>query len=66
MHIVKVYNSRDANFNVGTNARSGYWSFRDTTSYTTMAYKALKSNLKLSEPMLPLIFFLFYACSKGL
>ena len=36
------------------------------TSYTTMAYKALKTNLKVSEPLLPLTFFLFYAYSKGL
>ena len=66
MYVVKVYNPRDANFHVGTSVRSGYWLFKDTTSYTTMAYKALKTNLKLSEPMLPLIFFLFYAYSKGL
>ena len=66
MHVVKVCNPLDANFHVGTSAKSGYWSFLDTTSYTTRAYKALKTSLKLSEPMLPLIFFLFYACSKGL
>ena len=58
MHVVKACNTRHANFHVLTSARSGYWLFRDTTSYTTIAYKALKTNLKVSEPMLPLIFFL--------
>ena len=66
MHVVKVCNPRNANFHVRTSFRSGHWLFRVTTSYTTMAYKAQKINLKVSEPMLPLIFFLFYACSKGL
>ena len=66
MHVVKVYNPRHVNIHVRTSVRSGYWLVRDTTSYTTMAYKAFKTNLKVSEPMLPLIFFLFYACSKGL
>ena len=49
MHVVKVCNPRHANFDVGTSARSGYWLFRDTTSYTMMAYKVLKTNLKLSS-----------------
>ena len=66
MHVVKVCNPRHAKFHVRTSVRSGYGLVRDTTSYTTMAYKVLKTNLKLSEPMLPLIFFLFYAYSKGL
>ena len=66
MHVVKVCNPRHANFHVRMSVRSGYWLFRDTTSYTTMAYKALKTNHNVLEPMLPLIFFLFYACSKGL
>ena len=66
MHVVKVCNPPLANVHVRTSARSGYWLYRDTTSYTTMAYKALKTNLKLSEPNLPLIFFFFQDYGKGL
>ena len=66
MHVVKVCNPRHANLHVRTSARSGYWLFRNTTNYTTMAYQALKTNQKVAEPLLPLIFFLFYDYSKGL
>ena len=60
MHVVKVCNPHHANFHVRTSVRSGYWFFRDTTSYTTMAYKVLKSNLKLSEPIKLNTSLLFY------
>ena len=65
MHVVEVCNSRHANCHVRTSARSGYWLFRNTTSYIRTVYKAFKTNLKVSQPMLPLIFFLLYACSKA-
>ena len=47
MHVVKVCNPRDANFHVRTSARSDYWLVRDTTSYITTAYKALKKNFNV-------------------
>ena len=50
MRVVKVCNPRHANLHVRTSARSGYRLFRNTTNYTTMAYKALKTNQKVSHP----------------
>ena len=47
MFLVNGCNPRYVNFHVGTSARSGYWLFRDTTSYITTAYKALKKNFNV-------------------